>query len=475
MKDQDIAGWLGARSGADRRLPVYRRIYARVRQGIAEGRLAAGQRVPSIRVLASLLEVSRGTVELAYQLLLAEGYLLARGPAGTVVAPGLTVVPSAKATPAAQRREPDTAERPDAPFRLGLPAMDAFPAATWTRCLARHIRHLDIHAMAAGDAMGEHALRAAIARHLGVARGIPCHPEQIVVTTGHRGSLELLLRCAWQPGESCWFEDPGYSVARRFLEGYGVPLVDIPVDANGLDVDTAIRQAPHARLAVVTPTQQSPLGVALSLNRRVALLDWAASNGAWILEDDYDSEFRYRGRPLPALKSLDRADRVYYAGSFSKTMYPGLRIGYLVVPESQLDCVRAAAGRFRNTAVQPYQLALAEFMDAGHFARHLKRMRALYEERRAILTSALERGGQLRVEPTAGGMHLLAWLDPEQDDLRIAALARESGLSVTALNAWRTQPGAPALLLGFTQANSKTRAASWSRRLHEIIEASASP
>lgn len=475
MKDQDIVNWLGARSAADRRLPVYRRIYARVRQGIAEGRLPAGQRVPSIRVLASLLEVSRGTVELAYQLLVAEGYLLARGPAGTVVAPGLTVIASTKAPPSTQRVEPDTAERPDAPFRLGLPAMDAFPTAAWTRCLARHVRHLDIHAMAASDVMGERALRAAIARHLGVARGISCRPEQVVVTTGHRGSLELLLRCAWEPGESCWFEDPGYPAARRFLEGYGVPIVDVPVDANGLDVDAGLHKAPHARLALVTPTQQSPLGVALSLNRRIALLDWAASRGAWILEDDYDSEFRYRGRPLPALKSLDHADRVYYAGSFSKTMYPGLRIAYLVVPASQVERVRTAAERFRNTAVQPYQLALAEFMDAGHFVRHLKRMRALYEERRAFLASALERGGQLRVEPTAGGMHLLAWLDPTKDDLRIAARARESGLSVVALNEWRARSGPPALLLGFTQANSKARAASWSRKLHEVIESIASP
>lgn len=256
------------------------------------------------------------------------------------------------------------------------------------------------------------------------------------------------------------------------LEGSEVTLVPVPVDEHGLCVERGQALAPDARCALVTPSHQSPLGVSLSLPRRLALLDWAASRQAWIIEDDYDSEYRYVGRPLPALKSLDHAGRVLYCGTFSKVLFPGLRLAYLVVPQAQVARFAACAQDFDHGCPALPQAITADFLDQGHFARHLKRMRARYAERRAHLASALQHvlGSRLRVELQAGGIHLLARIDEREDDRALAARAQGAGLAVMALSEWsRQHPCGSGLLLGFTNIASVEQALHLARRLAEAI------
>ena len=238
------------------------------------------------------------------------------------------------------------------PFRMGLPALDAFPRKLWSRLSTRAARGLGTPELIYPHPAGDRPLREAIAAYLGVSRGIACTAEQVMVTAGFQGALALARSLLLHPGDAVWVEDPGYPLARQALGAAGVQISPVPVDREGLQVDVGIATAPNARLAVVTPTHQSPLGVALSLPRRLALLGWAAATGAWVLEDDYDSEFRYIGHPLPALKSLDRGGRVLYAGSFSKVLFPGLRLGYLVVPD-QLAAIAMMAARLAKVALQP--------------------------------------------------------------------------------------------------------------------------
>ena len=436
--------------------PLYRQIYARVRSSIESGALSPGDRLPSARALASTLGAARGTIEEAYGLLAAEGYVVRRGPAGSVIAPGLE-----RATPTRKRVPPkpppllqgiSILERP-LPFGVGLPAFDSFPRKLWARLVARQGRALVDTAMSYPDARGHGPLREAIARYLTLSRGIVCSAEQVLVTGGYQSALDLVARVVLQAGDAVWFEEPGYYIARRALEATLARLVPVRVDGEGLRVADGIAQAPEARLAVVTPAHQSPLGMSLSLARRLALLAWAADRDAWILEDDYDGEFHYAGRPLPALKSIDREQRVLYAGSFSKALYPGLRLGYLVVPD-QLQPAFLAASRLRDAGQATFgQAVVACFMEEGHFVRHLKRMRALYAARRGALAEALGSvfGDRMTIELPAGGLHLLADLAGPAGDAELSRRAYEVGLSPPALSLFAaTHPRRQGLLLGFT-------------------------
>ncbi len=235
------------------------------------------------------------------------------------------------------------------------PALDAFPRKVWTRLAARQLRHQGLEGLVYPDARGHAGLRTAIATYLGLSRGIACHPAQVFVCAGYRACLDLVVQTLLTPGDACWFEEPGYFIARRALQTAGLELIPVPVDDAGLDVAAGLAQAPTARCALVTPSHQSPLGVALSLPRRLALLDWAQRQQAWIIEDDYDSEYRYQGKPLPALKSLDDQGRVLYAGTFSKVLFPGLRLAYLVVPPEQIEAFTLSADHLHNHAPQLLQ------------------------------------------------------------------------------------------------------------------------
>ena len=325
---------------------------------------------------------------------------------------------------------------PPLPFRMGLPALDAFPRKLWSGLTVRAARGLGADLLAPPDPAGYPPLREAIAAYLGISRGIACTAEQVLVTGGFQGGLSLAAQVLLRPGDPVWVEDPGYLPARQRLEASGARLVPVRVDREGMRVAAGVIAAPRARLALVTPAHQSPLGVALSLPRRLALLAWAAEAGAWIVEDDYDGEFHYAGHPLPALKSLDRAERVIYAGTFSKTLFPGLRLGYLVVPQELADAFHRASRNLQGGQPVLEQAVAAAFLAEGHFARHLRRMRTLYAARRKTLATALTAtfGERVQVELEAGGLHLLARFPDAPDDGTLLRRATAAGLAPTALS-----------------------------------------
>ncbi|MEO8493238.1 PLP-dependent aminotransferase family protein [Pseudomonas sp.] len=445
-------------------LPKYQEIYRRFRLAIDQGQLAAGDRVPSVRSLALELKVARGTVEAAYQLLVSEGFFEARGQAGTVVAgsaPQVSVKPLPVVAPVASG---------PAPLQMGLPALDAFPRKLWARLVTQQVRRTDADSLAMGDVRGALALRVAIANYLALYRGVECTPQQVFVCSGYAGCLTLLCDALEMTGQRCWFEDPGYLHARQLLMHQGVELV--PVDRDGLEVEQGRLRDVDARLAIVTPAHQSPLGVALSPARRQALLDWARERGSWVVEDDYDSEFRYRGQPLAALKSQDGDGRVIYAGSFSKMLFPGLRLGYLVVPAALSGAFERGAQALQQRSPQLLQLTAADFLEQGHFTRHLKKMRQLYAVRRGLLVAALAEhcSAFLRVDEQAGGINLLARLLVDVPDGAVADAANAAGLAVQAVSGWTLEPGrGQGLLMGFTNVATAAEAADLALVLRGVI------
>lgn len=337
------------------------------------------------------------------------------------------------------------------PFRIGVPALDAFPARLWARLAARRWRRGGVY-LGDADPAGEPALREAIAGYVTNARGARCTPEQVVVVNGTQQGLDLAARVLLDPGDAVWVEDPGYPGARGPLAAAGARLVPVPVDAEGLDVPAGERAAPAARLAYVTPSHQFPLGSVMSAPRRLALLEWAQRADAWVLEDDYDSEFRYTGRPLPCLQGLEaerRAPgepaRVLYVGTFSKTLAPGLRLGYLVVPDGLVDAVRGVRAALDRHTATPLQGVLADFIGEGHYARHVRRVRALCAERQTELLEAAgaELDGLLTLAPDVAGLHLVGWLAAGMADPEAVAAAAAEGVQVLGLSRCRLAP-APA-------------------------------
>ena len=438
--------------------PVYRQVYERLRDAIAGGTLRGGERLPSARSLASQLATARGTIDAAYDLLASQGYIICRGAAGTFVSPTLAdVFKSRRARPNASAPPPratiPTLSEALRPFQMGLPALDAFPRKVWSRLATKRARQLPMGAMHFPDPFGYRPLREAIASYLAIARGFQCDPESIVITSGFQGAVGLITRTLLSRGDEVWVEDPGYFIVRRGLANAGAKLTPVPVDNHGMDVAAGIARSPRARLALVTPAHQSPLGIALDLSRRLTLLAWADKAGAWILEDDYDSEFRYDSRPLPALKSLDERDRVLYAGTFSKVLFPGLRLGYVVLPGALLEDFARVLYSLYCDGSTFVPAIVTDFMAQGHFARHIKRMRQLYAERRAALAKALENvcGDRFRIELQAGGMHLLAYLTNSEQDVVVVERARAHGLAPAALSPWSIESNCgQGLLLSFT-------------------------
>jgi len=356
---------------------------------------------------------------------------------------------------------------------MGLPALDAFPRKLWSRLTARRARRRAPNDLACAEAAGYEPLQTAIAAHLVVARGIACAPEQILITTGFQGALGLITRALMQPGDRSWIEDPCYFRARGGLAAAGAALIPVPVDAQGIDVSAGIARAPAARFALVTPSHQSPLGMTLSLPRRLALLGWAREAKAWIIEDDYDSEYHYKGPP-PALKSLDRDGRVLYVGTFSKVLFPALRLGYLVLPEGVLADFRRIVSRLHLTGASLDQAVTADFMTEGHFARHIRRMRNLYAARRGALAEALADrfGARFGIEMQAGGMRLIARLDAREDDRALTARALAHGLAPSPLSPCAiAQDCGQGLLLGFTNV-AEEEATAMAERLSRALEGS---
>lgn len=455
--------------------PFYRQIYQRFRGAIASGVLKPGDRIPSARALTKELGLARGTIDTAYSLLAAEGYILARGQAGTIVTPDLRArVPVASPTPRSNAPMGPTSFRPDSilPFQMGLPALDMFPRKIWARLGARCVRAMQPADMVHPPVYGLPALRAEIAAYLQVSRGIDCSPSQIFVTSGYRHTFTLIAYALLKAGDRVWLEDPGYPPARELLAHMRMTPVPVPVDGDGMMVSDGLKAAPRARAAVVTPAHQSPLCVSLSLPRRLALLDWAARHDAWIIEDDYDGEYRYVGRPLPALKSLDRDGRVLYAGTFSKVLFPSLRLAYVVVPDALVERFEQISQVFAGSTPELTQAVVTAFITEGHFARHIQRMRKLYGERRDLTAAGLESvlGPHLRIDSQPGGMHLILRPKRRRSDRALVGRMRDEGLYSEALTDWAMAPdGASALLLNFTNIDSQRTAETLGRRILKLL------
>ncbi|MDE9579296.1 PLP-dependent aminotransferase family protein [Citrobacter koseri] len=443
-------------------MPRYQQIARQLKNAIEHGELKAGARLPSSRTWSQELGVSRSTVENAYGELVAQGWLERRGQAGTFVS-GHVRPEKTVATPAVFAGESQT---PD-PFQMGLPALDLFPREIWARVMGRRLRTQTRFDLALGDVCGEAVLREAIVDYLRVSRSIECLPEQVFITSGYASSMTLILRALAKPGEGMWVEDPGFPLIRPVIAQENIGLMPVPVDDHGLNVAAGIHDYPQARFVLLTPAHQSPLGVALSLTRRRQLLEWAASAQAWIIEDDYDSEFRYHGKPLPPLKSLDAPQRVIYAGTFSKSLFPALRTAWLVVPLNQVARFRQLAGLMACSVPVLWQQTLADFIRDGHFWRHLKKMRQHYARRRLWMEEALREQG-FAVVPQEGGIQLVVAVDA--DDRLLTAKANQAGLAVQALSRWRLQSeGRGGLLLSFTNITSAEMAKQVARQLREAI------
>jgi GntR family transcriptional regulator / MocR family aminotransferase len=391
-----------------------------------DGILTAGARLPSPRSLADHLNVSRATTLLAYEQLAAEGYVTPRHGSGTFVARDLPDdLPRRLRFPRPSRtRHPQLSRRgatliaipgrdmsgPSRPFRLGTPALDLFPFHQWTRLVDRRLRSMTIAQLDYGDAAGLGALREAIAELVETTRGTRCSADQVFIVAGSQRALQALATVLLDPGDTVWLEEPGYPGGRSAFVAAGARIVPINVDNHGLDVAAAVRRERNARMAYVTPSSQFPMGVPMSLPRRLALLKWASTAGAWIVEDDYDSEFRYGTRPFPCLHGLDPDGRVLYVGTFAKSMFPALRLGFLIVPTDLHDKFRAFR---RASEVHPpslEQMVLADFIAGGHYARHVRRMRAVYRERAEMLADAVEQlcGDALRLRKIQTGLHAVA-------------------------------------------------------------------
>lgn len=442
-------------------------VFERLRQGILAGTLPAGARLPPTRALAQELGVARQTVVLAYERLAAEGYVRARTGSGTYVAadlPDAAPMPSAPprvAAHALSRRGQRLAGVPitaaDRVFRDGmllaggLPAPDLFPIQAWARCGNRVMKPLTGEMISYPPPQGLTALREQIAAHLASTRGLVADPDCIVITGGTQQALRAAAELLLDPGDEVWLEDPGYIAGRGAMIAAQATPVAVPSDEEGLDVAAGMRAAPGARMALVAPSHATPLGGALPIGRRLALLDWAGRANAWILEDDCDSEFRWEGRPLPPLATLDRAGRVIYCGTFSKTLAPTLRIGFAVVPAPLVSAfVRLRTLMDRGTDAFG-QATLAEFMRQGLLAPHIRRVRTEYARRRAALLAAMARHNHLiEPVPAPGGLHMVARMADGTDEAAVVAQCRARGLAVAPLGAYYLgPPRMSGLVLGF--------------------------
>jgi len=467
----------------DSATPLYRQIYEAIRRAILRGEFAAQTRLPATRFLADQLGVARMTVVNAYDQLFAEGYVEGKQGSGTRVAATLPdemlrvrqekVIRSKES---ARPRKPILSRRGrwltlttsktvrghsdknNYAFQDGMPAVDEFPFKLWSQLAARRMRNPSRELLGYGDPAGYFPLRASIAVHLKTARGVHCDAEQVIIVAGAQQALDLTARVLLDPDSSAWLEDPCYPGARNSFLFAGAKVIDIPVDREGFDLARAIKHHKRARLVYVTPSHQFPLGITMSLSRRLALLEWAERGNAFIIEDDYNSEYRYAGRPLASLQGLDKNDRVIYIGTFSKTIFPSLRLGCMVVPKVLTSAFITARALTDWHSPSLDQATLADFINEGHFARHIRRMRTLYKERQEILVAAARRelDGLIELVAAEAGMHLVGWLPKSVNDKTASAQARHHGVVAAPLSGFSPNKlPRGGLVLGYTGVNSK--------------------
>jgi len=442
--------------------PLQRQLYRRLKEAILEGKLAAGSRLPGSRALAQTLSVSRNTVAIAYEHLVSEGYVRADRQGSTVAAlvrpapreaqpeaapPSRVALRLSRIRSGPARLDPSTALRP------GVPALSHFPLAVWRRMLDRAVREALPAALHYGDPFGQPELRAAIARHLAITRGVHCEPAQVIVTEGAQEALTLCVRLLTNPGDTAWVEDPGYRGAKAAMHAGDLRIVPQRMDGEGMHASAADWRLRAPRLIYTTPSHQYPTGVVMSVARRLALISAAREHGAWIVEDDYDSEFRHYGEPIGAMQGLVADAPVLYVGTFSKTMFPSLRLGFVVMPARLLASAQDALREMLRGGHSHEQLAMAGFIESGQFARHLGRMRRLYRERQQALREALTR--HLRVphiiEGGQGGLHLALRLPRDFADTRVAEAARRYGMAPMPLSSFAMAPAPEdnGLVLGY--------------------------
>ncbi len=454
--------------GSDRRISV--QLYMALRELMLTGGLAPGDRLPATRTLASEIGVSRTTVIDAVDRLISEGLLISRVGAGTYVSEALhaqrplapahkepdatTLAP--RLSHAATHAAADFAVRKRLPhqskaFTTALPALDAFPMAQWARLSARHWRGGRDEVTGYGEACGHPRLRAAIARQINASRGIKCEPEQVFIVNGAQQGFNLISSLLVNPGETVWFENPGAIGARNAFIATGAMLAPIPIDQEGLCVAEGLARAPHFRLAFVTPSHQQPLGHTMSLARRLALLKAAKDADAMIVEDDYDGEFYYGDQPPPTLKSIDTQERVIYVGTFSKSLFPALRLGFVLAPSGLVEAFNRIYRTWLSGAPTASQAMVADFMDEGLFATHIRTMRQLYRKRHDMLMSATERlKGRIDLQPTSSGFHAVGLLAPELDEEKIVAAALAEGIVTAPLGRYGlTKLRQKGLVLGY--------------------------
>lgn len=450
--------------------PLHRQIYDGFRSAILDGRLHPGQRIPSTRLLASEIAVSRFPILNAYAQLLAEGYLESRVGAGTVVSSSLpdqlTSSPPTGTKTTPKRNGPRLVSKrcsllpPPEPipwmmhsgaFRVGQVAVDQFPHQVWSSLVARRGRCMNAHSVHYGDMMGSEILRRAITHYLNTARSVRCVPEQVLIVNGSQQALEITARVLLDPGKRVWIEEPCYRLARDVFRMNGCALVPVRVDEEGLDVASGIGKSPNARAAFVSPSHQFPLGVTMSASRRLQLIDWAHHSGAWIIEDDYDSEYRYESLPIASLQGLDPNSRVIYIGTFSKVLFPALRLGYIVVPPDLVDRFLVVRRVMDLGAPTFHQQVLADFIEQGHFERHIRRMRIHYGELRSVLAEALREQLDKALAPVGdeAGMHVTVMLQTNHRDEEVAVRAARQKLSLWPLSRLYMHRPRQGFILGF--------------------------
>ena len=456
----------------DSATPLYRQLYLQIRKQILTGRLQGGIRLPSTRTLSQELQLSRITLLNAFDQLIAEGFLVSRTGAGTYVSDEWQRSAGAELQAPAPPKLSELSQSmlslrsdhfrgvsyadwdPATPtsFLPSHSTYDAFPQAIWRRLMNRHLLKPTKAILGYGELQGLQAFRTAIAEYVFDARGIDCSAGQVVIVSGAQQAFNLLGMLLLNPQDSVWMEDPGHIAARIALQAQGAQVIPLRIDEQGIDVQQGLTECPDARLVFCTPSRQHPLGVTLSYARRQALIDWAAQHQSWIIEDDCDSEFRYSGRLLPALYAMDQMARVIYVGTFSKVLFPSLRLGYVILPQALVEpfcTLRAVMDRSPPTLLQA---TTADFMIEGHFLGHIRRMRALYKARQEALIEQLEKqiGSFFRITPTDAGMHLIAWLPPELSDTDIARQLAQYNIHTYALSDYSIKHALPpALLIGF--------------------------
>ncbi|NEZ55701.1 PLP-dependent aminotransferase family protein [Adonisia turfae] len=431
--------------------PLHQQVYSQLRWAILSGRLVSGQRLPASRTLARTLGLSRTTVTQGYDQLISEGYLQTRRGAGTYVCAQLPEMlleadEPVKSSPQPVVKAPlsdygkrvkqvslsPLRESYEISFRYGHPALDLFPVELWRKLLSKHCRETKQWLNYAGETLGYWPLRKAVAHYLQHARAVRCMHDQVIITNGSQQALSLITQLLVNPDDSVAIEEPGYRGARHIFKASGANLLPMPLDHDGLMVDTLLAYDNPPRLVYVTPSHQFPTGALLSLPRRLALLQWAWRTGALIIEDDYDSEYRYGGRPIPSLQGLDNHSSVLYVGTFSKVMFPSIRLGYLVVPQSLVEVFGKAKWLADRQPPTLTQYALAEFISAGHLERHIRKMRLCYEHRRRALLQALYKyfGQEVKILGDSAGLHVMAKLPLSFRDDEVVARAARVGVEI---------------------------------------------